>query len=157
MVISCCCSLSESCLTLCGTLWAAARQDSLSFTISWSLLKLMSIESMMSSSYLILCWPLLLLPSIFPSIRVFSSKSALHIRWPENYSCSFSIRPSTEYSGLISSRIPLGLTGLISLLPKGLSRPFLWCVYHKISYETCISYTYIHRDYFNDSLELTAL
>jgi len=105
MVISCCCSLSESCSILCGTLWTAAHQASLSFTIFWSLLKLMSIESMMSSSYLIPCRSLLLLPSIFPSIRVFSSKSALHIRWPENCSCSFSISPSTEYSGLISSRI----------------------------------------------------
>ena len=105
MIISCCCSVSKSCLILCGTPWTTAHQASLSFTISWSLLKLKSIEPMMSSSYLILCRPLLLLPSVFPSIRVFSSKSALHIRWPENCSCSFSISPSIEYLGLISSRI----------------------------------------------------
>ena len=84
------------------TPWAAARQASLSFTVSWSLLKLMSIELVMPSNHLILCHPLLLLPSIFPSIRVFPSESALHIRWPEYSSFSFSISPSTEYSGLIS-------------------------------------------------------
>ena len=83
--------------------WTAARQASLSFTISWSLLKLLSIESVMPSNYLILCWPLLLMPSIFPSIRVFSNELALHIRWPKYW--SFSIRPFSEYSGLISFRI----------------------------------------------------
>ena len=81
----------------------AAYQDSLSFTISWSLLKLMSIELLMPSNHLILCRRLLLLPSIFPSIRVFSSESALCIRWPKNQSFSFS--PSNEYSGLISYRM----------------------------------------------------
>ena len=80
------------------------RQASLSFTISWSLLKLMSIESVMPSSHLILCRPLLL-PSIFPSIRVFSSESVLHIRWPKYWSFSFSISPSSEHSGLISFRV----------------------------------------------------
>ena len=74
-------------------------------TISWSLLKFMSIESVIPSNRLILCRPLLLLPSVFPSIRVFSNESALHIRWPEDWSFSFSIRPSNEYSGLISFRI----------------------------------------------------
>ena len=74
------------------------------FTISWSLLKLMSIESMMPSNHLILCHPLLLLPSIFPNIRVFSNESALPIRWPKYWSFSFSMRPSDEYSGLISFR-----------------------------------------------------
>ena len=80
----------------------AARQASLSFTISWSLLKLMSIESVMPSNHLILCCPFLLLPSVFPSIRVFSNESALHIRWPKYWSLSFSISPSSEYSGLIT-------------------------------------------------------
>ena len=82
-----------------------ARQASLSITISQSLLKLMSIELVMPSNHLILCRPLLLLPSIFPSIRVFSSESALHIRWPKDWSFSFSISPSSEYSGLISFRM----------------------------------------------------
>ena len=82
----------------------AARQASLSFTISRSLLKLMSIESVMSSSHLLLCCSLLLLSSIFPSIRVFSNELALHIRWPRYWSFSFSIGPSKEYSGLISFR-----------------------------------------------------
>ena len=83
----------------------AACQASLSSTISWSLLKLMSIASVMPSNYLILCHPLLLLPSIFPSIRVFSNESALCIRWPKFWSFSFSISPSNEYSRLISFRI----------------------------------------------------
>ena len=90
-----------------STPWIAARQASLSFTISQSLLKLMSIESVMPSNHLILCHPLPLLPSTFLSIRVFSSESALHIRWPEYWSFSFSISPSSEYSGLISFRIDL--------------------------------------------------
>ena len=87
------------------TPWTAACQASLSFTISQSLLKLMSIELVMPSNYLILCHPLLLLPSIFPSIRVFSNESALHTRWPKSWSFSYSISPSKEYSGLISFRI----------------------------------------------------
>ena len=87
------------------TPWAAAHQASLPYTISWSLLKLMSFESVMPSNHLILCHPLLLLPSIFPSIRVFSSELALHIRWPKYWSFSFSISPSNEYSGLISFKI----------------------------------------------------
>ena len=77
--------------------WAAACQASLPFTVSWSLLKLMSIESMMASNHLILCHPLLLLPSVFSSIRVFSRQSALQIRWPKYWSFSFSISPSNEY------------------------------------------------------------
>ena len=87
------------------TSWTAARQASLSLTISLSLFKLMSIEWVMPCNYLILCLPLLLLPSVFPSIRVFSNKSALHIRWPKYWSFSFSTSPSNEYSGLISFRI----------------------------------------------------
>ena len=86
------------------TPWTVACQASLSFTISWSLLKFMSIESMMPSSHLILCHPLLL-PSIFPSIRVFSNESALRIRWPKYWCLSFSISPFNKYSGLISFRI----------------------------------------------------
>ena len=87
------------------TPWTAACQASLSITNSQSLLKLTSIESAIPSNHLILCHPLLLLPSIFPSIRVFSSESVLHIRWPKYWSISFSISPSSEYSGLISFRI----------------------------------------------------
>ena len=87
------------------TPWTTARQASLSITSIWSLFKLMSIESVMPSNHLTLCGPLLLLPSIFPSIRVFSSKSVLHIRWPKYWSFSFSISPPNEYSGLISFRI----------------------------------------------------
>ena len=85
--------------------WTAACQASLSITHSWSLLKLMSIESVMPSNHLILCHPLLLPPSIFPRIRVFSNESVLCIRWPKYWSFSFSIRPSNEYSGLISFRM----------------------------------------------------
>ena len=96
------CSAPQSCPTLCH-LWTAACQTSLSFTISQTLLKLMSIELVMPSNHLILCR--LLLPSIFPSIRVFSSESVLCIKWPKYSSFSFSISPSNEYSGLISFRI----------------------------------------------------
>ena len=87
------------------TPWTTARQASLSITNSQSLLKLMSIESVMPSNHFILCRPLLLLPSIFPSIRIFSNESVLCIRWPKYWSFSFSIIPSNEYSGLISFRM----------------------------------------------------
>ena len=87
------------------TPWTAAYQASLSFTISWSLPKLMSIEPVRPSNHLILCCPLLLLPSIFPSIRIFSNEWALHIRWPNYWDFSFNISPSNEYSCLISFRI----------------------------------------------------
>ena len=96
---------SVSCVWLFAAPWTAALQASLSFIISLSLLKFMSIESVMPSSHLILCHPLLLLPSVFTSIRVFSSESALHIRWPEYWSFSFRTSPSNEYSALISFRI----------------------------------------------------
>ena len=99
--------------------WAATSKASLTFTIPLSLLKLMSTESVMLSNHLILCYPLLLLPSIFPSIRVFSNESALHIRWPNYWSFSFNISPSNEHPGLISFRIDW-----ISLQSKGLSRVF---------------------------------
>ena len=97
--LCCCCSVSKSC----PTPWTAAHQASLSFTISWSLLKLMSIELVMPSNHLILGHPLLL-PSIFPSIRVFSNESVLCIRWPKYWSFSFSISPSNERSWLVSFR-----------------------------------------------------
>ena len=101
---------------LLATPWLAACQVSLSFSISQSLLRLMSVESVMPSNHLILCCPLLLMPSIFPSIKVFSNESVFRIRWPKYWSFSFNIRPSNEYSGLIYFRI----TGLISLQSKGL-------------------------------------
>ena len=101
------------------TPWTVARQASLSITNSQSLLKLMSIELVMPSNHLILCRPLLLPPSIFPSIRVFSNESVLHIRWPKYWSFSFSISLSSEYSGLIFFRMDW-----LDLLVKGLSRVF---------------------------------
>ena len=87
------------------TPWTAARQTSQFITNSWNLLKLMSIESVMPSNYLILCHPLLLLTSIIPSIRIFSNESVVCIRWPKYWSFSFSISPSNEFSGLISFRM----------------------------------------------------
>ena len=96
---------SLSHVLLFATPWTAARQASLSITNSWSLLKLKSVESVMPSSHLILRCPLLLLPPIFPSIRVFSNESALHIRWPKYCNFSFRITPSNEYSGLLSFRV----------------------------------------------------
>ena len=90
---------------LSATPWAAARQTSLSNTNSQSLPKLMSVESVMPSNHLILCRPLLLLPSIFPSIRIFSNEAALRIRWPKYWNFSFSISPSNEHPGLISFRM----------------------------------------------------
>ena len=102
------------------TPWTASRQASLSITNSQSLLKLMSIESVMPSNHLILCRPLLLLPSIFPSIRVFTNDSALHIRWPKYWSFSFNITPSNEQPGLISFRMDwldlLGVQGTLKSL-----------------------------------------
>jgi len=96
---------SLSRVQLFATPWTAAHQSSLPVTNSWSLLKLMSIESVMPSNHLILCHPLLLPPSIFPSIRVFSNESVLRIRWPKYWRFSFSICPSNMYSGLISFRM----------------------------------------------------
>ena len=101
------------------TPWTAARQASLSITNSWSLLKFMSIESVMPSNHLVLRHPLLL-PSIFPSIRVFSSESVLHIRWPKYWSFNFSISPSNEYSGLISFRIDWFDLLAVQGIPKSL-------------------------------------
>ena len=98
-------SVTQSCPTVFATPWTAACQASLSITNSQSWLKLMSTELVMSSNHLILCCSLLLLPSILPSIRVFSNELVLHIRWPKDWSFSFSISPSNEYSGLISFRM----------------------------------------------------
>ena len=111
---------SLSRIWLFATPWTAAHQASLSITNSQSLSKLTSIELMMSSNHLILCCPLLLPPSIFPSIRVFSNESVLHIRQPKHWSFSFSISPSNEYQDWF----PLGWIGWISLQSKGLSRVF---------------------------------
>ena len=123
---------SHSVMSDSATPWTAAHQASLSITKSWSLLKLMTIELVMSSNHLILCRPLLLLPSIFPNIRVFSNESVLHIRWPNYWSFSFSISPPNEYSGLISFRMDwldlLAVQGTLkSLLQHHSSKaPILW-------------------------------
>ena len=115
------------------TPWTATHQDSLSITNSQSLLKLMSIKSVMPSNHLILCCPLLLLPSIFPSIRVFSNESVLCIRWPKYWSFSFTISPSNEYSEMISFRIdwfdlPVVQGTLKNLLQHHNSKSsILWC------------------------------
>ena len=110
---------SLKCIWLFATLWTAAHQASLSFTISWSLLKLMFVESVMPSNHLILCHPILLLPSIFISYRVFSNESALCIRWPNYWNLNFSITSSNEYSGLVSFRIDwfdlLAVQGLLRI------------------------------------------
>ena len=106
---------SLSCVWLFVTPWTAAHQASLSITNSQSLLKLMSFESVMPPNHLILCHPLLLPPSIFPSIRVFSNESVLHMRSPKYWSFSFYISPSTEYSGLISVRMDMDRLDLLAV------------------------------------------
>ena len=124
-------SVAQSCPT--PTPWTAAPQASLFITNSWSLLKLMSIESVMQSNDLVLCHPRLLLPSILPSIRVFSNESVLCIRWPKYWSFSFNISPSTEYSRLMSFRTdwfdPLAVQGTLkSLFQHHSSKTsILWC------------------------------
>ena len=128
-VLCCCIVQSLGHVWLFATQWTAVHQASLSFTVSQSLLKLVSIESMMPSNHLIFCCPLLLLPSVFPSITVFSNESALPIRWPKFW--SFSIIPSSEYSGLIflidwSPCCP-GDSQVSSSAPQGtIQLPFLW-------------------------------
>ena len=101
-------------IQLFATPWTAACQAPLSYTISWSLLTFMSIDSVILSNHLILCYPLFLLPSVFPSIGVFSNESALHISWPKYWSFSFSISPSNEFQVWFL----LGLTGLTSCCPR---------------------------------------
>ena len=124
-------SVTQLCLTF-VTSWTAARQASLSITNSRSLLKRMSFESVMPSNHLIVYCPLLLPPSIFPSIRVFSNKSVLHIRWPNYWSFSFSISPFNEYSGLTSFRMDwLGLLAVQRTIKRLLQHysskaPILW-------------------------------
>ena len=114
-----------SCVQLFATPWTVALQASLSFTISWSLLKLMSIESVMPSNHLNLCHPLFLLSSVFPSIRVFSNELALCIRWPKYWIFSFSISPSNEYSGLISFRTDfLNVCVCVSIVQNMFRKPF---------------------------------
>ena len=122
---------SLSHVQLFATPWTAARQTSLSITNTQRLLKLVSFKSVMPSNHLILYCPLLLLPSIFPNIRVFSKESVLHIRWPKYWSFSFSISPSNEYSGLTSSRIHwfdlLAVQGTVKSLPQHhRSKACLW-------------------------------
>ena len=136
-----------------ATSWTAACQAYLSSIISQSLLKLKSIESMMSSNHLILCHPLLLLPSIFPSIRVFSSELALHIRWLKYWSFSFSISPVNEYSGLISFRIYwLDLSAVQGILKSLLQHHSL-----KPSVLYCPTLTSVHEYWKNHSFDYTDL
>ena len=127
------------------TPWTAAHQASLSITNSWSLLKLMSIELVMPSNHLILCCPLLLPPSIFPRIRVFSNESVLCIRWPKYWSFSFSISPSNEYSGLISFRMDwldlLAVQGALKSLP---ALQFKWINSSVLSFLYSPTLTFIH-------------
>ena len=131
-------SVQFSCVWLFVTPWTTARQASLSITNSQSLPKLMSIESVMLATHLILCHPLFLLPSIFPSIRVFSNESALHMRWPKCWSFSFNISPSSEHPGLISFRMDwldlLAVQGTLKSSPtpqfksiNSLALSFLYC------------------------------
>ena len=141
------------------TPWIAACQASLSITNSWNLLKLMSIESVMPSNHFILCHLLLLMPSIFPSIRVFSSESALRIRWPMYWNFSFSINPSNEYSGLVSFRIDwfdfLAVQGTLkSLLQHHSSKSsVLQCSF----FFYCPALTSLHDHWKNHSFDYTDL
>ena len=136
------------------TPWIAARQASLSITNSQRLLKLTSIESVMPSNHLILCHPLLLLPSIFPRVRVFSNKSVLCIRWPKYWSISFSISPSNEYSGLVSFRIDwfdlLAVQGTIESSP---TPQFKSSNSSALSFLHSLTLTSIHDHWKNHSLD----
>ena len=125
-----------SCVQLFAIPWTAAHQASLSITNSWSLLNRISIESVMPSNHLILCYPLLFLPSIFPSIRVFSNKSPLSIRWPKYWSFSFNISPSNEHPGLISPR----MDWLDLLAVQGTLKSFLQHHSSKVSILQCSAF-----------------
>ena len=131
---------------LSATTWTAAHQGSLSITNFWSLLRLMSIKSMMSSNHLIFCFPLFLPPSIFPNIRVFSNESALCIRWPKYWSFSFNISPSNEHPGLISFRMDwldlLAVQGTLkSLLQHHSSKA--WILWHSALLMVQFSHPYM--------------
>ena len=155
-----------SCIWLFGSPWTAACKASLSFTFSWNLLKLMSIELMMPSNHLILCLHLLFLPSIFPSIRSYAmSQSALCIRWPKYWSFSFSIRLSNEYSGFISFRIDwfyvLAVQGILKglLQHHSLKASILW---HSAFFIVQLSHPYvtltsIHDHWKDHSIDYTDL
>ena len=147
---------SLSCVRLFATPWTAAHQASLSITNSQSLLKLMSIKLVMPSNHLILCHPFLLLPPIFPSIRVFSNESVLHIRWPEYWSFSFNISPSNEHSELISFRMDwmdlLAVQGTLS--QKSSPTPqFKSTNYSTLSFLYSPTLTSIHDYWKNHSLD----
>ena len=137
--------------------WTAALQAPLSSTISWSLLKFMSVEFVMPSNYLILCHPLIVLPSIFPSMRIFSNELAVRISWPGYWSFGFTISPSNEYSGWFH----LKLSGLISLQSKGLSRVFPAPQFKSINSLVLRLYdptlTSVHDDWKNCSFDYTDL
>ena len=135
------------------TPWTAARQASLSITNSQNLLKLMSIELVMPSNHLILCHPLLLLPSIFTSIRVFSNESVLHIRWPKYWSFNFSISPSNEYSGLISFRMDwLDILAVRGTLKSLLQHQFKSINSLALSFLYNPALTFIHDNWKNHGL-----
>ena len=136
-------SVAQSCPILCDPMDCSMPGLPVQHQLSRSLLNLMSIKSVMASSHLILCRPLLLLPSIFPSIRVFSNESALCIRWPKYWSCSFSISPSSEYSGLISFRID----SLDLLAVQGTLRSFLQHHSSKASNVLCSAFFIVQLSY----------
>ena len=135
-----------SCVRLFATPWTAARQASLSITNSWSLPKLMSIESATSSNHPILCRPLFLLPSIFPNIRVFSNESALCIRWPKYWSFVFNISPSNEHPGLISFR--MDWSDLLAV--QGTLKSLLQHHSSKASILQCSAFFIVHSHIHND-------
>ena len=134
---------SLSCVQLYATPWTAARQVSLFVTNSWSLLKLMSIKSVITSNHLILCRPLLLLPSIFPSIRVFFNESVLCIRWPKYWNFCFSISPFNQYSGLISFR----MDWLDLLAVQGTLKSLLQHHNSKVSIFLCSAFLIVQLSY----------
>ena len=148
---------SLSRVQLFATPWTAACQASLSFTISWSLLKFMSIESVMLFNHLILCCLLLLLLSIFPNIRGFSSVSALHIRWPKYWSFSFSISPSSGHSGLISCRIIWFDLFAVQGTLKSLLQHHSWSSASMLSFLYSPTLTSIHDHWKNQSFDETEL